>query len=52
MARFYAARLEDLGSGDPVQLECACGHTMVAPTMLKSAANAMRGEAVVSIKWG
>ena len=24
---FYAARLSDLGPGDFVQVECACGHT-------------------------
>jgi len=24
---FYAARVSDLGPGDYVQVECACGHT-------------------------
>ena len=27
MVPFYAARVSDLGPGDLVQVECACGHT-------------------------
>ena len=27
MVPFYAARVSDLGPGDFVQVECACGHT-------------------------
>ena len=26
MVPFYAARLEDLGSGDLLEIECVCGH--------------------------
>lgn len=28
---FYAARLEDLGPGDFVRVECACGHEALLP---------------------
>jgi hypothetical protein len=27
MKALYAARIKDLGPGDVVQIECACGHT-------------------------
>lgn len=27
MVPLYAARLEDLGTGDHVKVECVCGHT-------------------------
>jgi hypothetical protein len=38
MVALYAARLKDLGPGDLVQLECACGHAMVlTPAMLATA---------------
>ena len=35
MVPIYAARIEDLGLGDYVQLECTCGNlTLLAPQML------------------
>jgi len=35
MVPIYAARIEDLGLGDYVQLECTCGNlTILAPQML------------------
>ena len=38
MVPIYAARIEDLGLGDFVQIECACGHVMLlAPQMLATA---------------
>jgi hypothetical protein len=38
MVPLYAARLEDLGLGNLVQLECACGRTAVfTPAMLRTA---------------
>jgi hypothetical protein len=38
MVPLYAARLQDVGPGDLVQLECACGHIVVlTPAMLKAA---------------
>jgi hypothetical protein len=29
MVPFYAARIADLGAGDLVQIECACGHVQL-----------------------
>ena len=38
MVPLYAARLEDLGLGNLVRLECACGRTAVfTPAMLRTA---------------
>jgi hypothetical protein len=38
MVPIYAARIEDLGLGDFVQIECTCGHVMLlAPQMLATA---------------
>src|ERR1700674_5720443 len=38
MVPFYAARIADLGAGDLVQIECACGHvTLLTAQMLATA---------------
>lgn len=38
MVPLYAARLEDLGEGDLVKLECTCGHTeLLTAAMLRKA---------------
>jgi hypothetical protein len=38
MGALYEARLEDLGPGDLVRVECACGHTeLLTPSMLATA---------------
>ena len=31
MVPLYDARLEDLGQGDLVEVECVCGHTQLIP---------------------
>ena len=50
MVPLYAARLEDLRPGDLVELECACGHTVVlTPAMLKTA-GVKSAEKVVDVK--
>ena len=60
MVPLYAARIEDLGPGDFVRLECiACGHdALIPPSSLLNGTTAARcrgydakGKAVVSIKW-
>jgi hypothetical protein len=33
MVPFYAARVSDLGTGDFVRVECACGHQELIPAM-------------------
>jgi hypothetical protein len=38
MRPLYDARLEDLGAGDLVKVECACGHTeLLTAGMLRTA---------------
>jgi hypothetical protein len=38
MRPLYDARLEDLGAGDLVKVECTCGHTeMLTAAMLRTA---------------
>jgi len=38
MVPLYAARIADLGAGDLVQIECACGHvTLLTAPMLATA---------------
>ncbi|MGC2463232.1 MAG: hypothetical protein WA446_20030 [Steroidobacteraceae bacterium] len=38
MVPLYSARLEDLGPGDLVELECVCGHSeLLTAAMLSSA---------------
>lgn len=38
MRALYEARLEDLGPGDLVEIECICGHSeLLTATMLASA---------------
>ncbi len=38
MVPLYAARIADLGAGDLVQIECACGHvTLLTVPMLATA---------------
>jgi len=38
----YAARLEDLGPGDLVQLECVCGHSELLTAAMLSTAGVSR----------
>jgi hypothetical protein len=42
MVPLYEARIADLGAGDLVQIECACGHvTLLTAQMLATAGAAM-----------
>ena len=72
MLPLYAARIEDLGLGDFVKVDCAaCSHTaLLTPAFLARLASGrdrkcltlkdrvrcrgcgVRGQAIVSIKWG
>jgi len=47
MRPLYAARLEDLGSGDFVQVECVCWHTMLLTAQMLATA----GVPGCEVKW-
>ena len=46
MVPFYAARVSDLGPGDFVQVECACGHTERLTAPMLSTAGVTQDERV------
>jgi hypothetical protein len=50
MIPLYQARIEDLGPGDFVQLECACGHVMVLTPKMLATAGVRPAEKVVDLE--
>jgi hypothetical protein len=46
---FYAARVADLGAGDLVQIECACGHVTLLTAQMLATAGAVAEQKLVDL---
>jgi hypothetical protein len=49
MVPLYAARITDLGAGDLLQIECACGHVTLLTAQMLAAAGAAADQKLVDL---
>lgn len=49
MVPHYAARIADLGAGDLVQIECACGHVTVLTAPMLATAGVAADEKLIDL---
>jgi hypothetical protein len=49
MVPLYAARIADLGAGDLVQIECACGHVTLLTAQMHVTAGAAADQKLVDL---
>jgi hypothetical protein len=50
MVPLYAARLEDLGPGDLVKVECVCGHSELLTAQMLATASVKRSEKILDLQ--